>query len=49
MIIEDQTITYREFALRVEQEQWFVMSEWVKFKTDTYLLGDPESMYVSAG
>jgi hypothetical protein len=49
MVIEDQTITYREFALRMEHERWFVMSEWVKFKTDTYLLGDPESMYVSAG
>lgn len=47
--LEDFGITYGDLALRAETERWFLMTEAITVRTDTYLYNDLVSAFVTGG
>lgn len=49
LTIEDESLTYREIALRYEDQRWFLMLESIRADVDTYLLPETKAWYVTGG
>lgn len=47
--LEDFGITYGDLALRAETERWFLMTEAITVRTNTYLYNDLVSAFVTGG
>lgn len=49
LVMQNERVRYGEFAIRAEKGNWFAMTEWTTFRTNTYVFSDLESWYVTAG